>query len=154
MRSSPTLAVYAVAYSLPLGGVDRDFSFTEDGAQRHFLYLSSNIIYWHNILLPLDLQPKLIFRMYDLQSCLSKNLIFQFPTFKICWLLYLPSHGYSIFSLLFLQAIFHTMFYISSVLYNSNRGVCFWIVISKYSYTMVYKHPWWGHLKLERFLVF
>ena len=39
-RSPPTLAVYDVAHSLPLGGVGRDFPFIEDETQGHFSYLS------------------------------------------------------------------------------------------------------------------
>ena len=38
--SPPTLAVYDVSQSLPLGGAVRDFPFTEDETQRHFSYLS------------------------------------------------------------------------------------------------------------------
>ena len=40
MRSPATLAIYGIAHSIPLGGVDRDFPFTEDETQRNFLYLS------------------------------------------------------------------------------------------------------------------
>ena len=32
----PTLSIYDFAHSLPLGGVDRDFLFTEDETWRHF----------------------------------------------------------------------------------------------------------------------
>ena len=38
--SPPTLAVYDVAHSLPLGDTGRDFPFTEDETWRHFSYLS------------------------------------------------------------------------------------------------------------------
>jgi hypothetical protein len=40
LRFPPTLAVYDVAHSLPLGGVIRGFSFTEDEIGKHFLYIS------------------------------------------------------------------------------------------------------------------
>jgi hypothetical protein len=40
IRSPPTLAVYAVADSLPLGGAGRGFPFTEDETRRSFSYLS------------------------------------------------------------------------------------------------------------------
>ena len=40
IRSPPTLAVCEVAHSLPLGGADRVFAFTEDETRRHFSYLS------------------------------------------------------------------------------------------------------------------
>ena len=38
IRSPPLLTVYDVAHSLPLGDIDRVFSFPENVAQRHFLY--------------------------------------------------------------------------------------------------------------------
>ena len=38
IRSLPTVAVYDVARSLPLGGASREFTFTEDGTRRHFSY--------------------------------------------------------------------------------------------------------------------
>ena len=38
-RSSPKLAICDVVHSLPLGGVDGDFSFTEYETWRHFSYL-------------------------------------------------------------------------------------------------------------------
>ena len=44
IRSPPTLAVYAVARSLPLGGVGRGFPFNEDDTLRHFSYLSGTFI--------------------------------------------------------------------------------------------------------------
>ena len=40
IRPLPTLAVYDVAHSLPLAGVDRDFPFTEDETRKHFSYFS------------------------------------------------------------------------------------------------------------------
>ena len=40
IRSPPTLAVYDVAYSPLLGGIGRDFPFTEKETRRHFSYLS------------------------------------------------------------------------------------------------------------------
>ena len=39
-RSPFTLAVYDVAHSLPLRGIDRDLSFSEDETRRNFSYLS------------------------------------------------------------------------------------------------------------------
>ena len=36
----PTLAVYDVARSPPLWGIDRDFPFTEDKTKKYYLYLS------------------------------------------------------------------------------------------------------------------
>ena len=42
IRSSHMLAIYSVAHSLPLGGVDRDYPFTEDETWRLFSYLSGN----------------------------------------------------------------------------------------------------------------
>ena len=40
ISSPPTLAVYDVAHSLPLGGVGRDFPFTEDESQSYFSNVS------------------------------------------------------------------------------------------------------------------
>jgi hypothetical protein len=40
IRSPATLAVYDVELFLPLGGVDRDFPFTEDEIRTHFSYFS------------------------------------------------------------------------------------------------------------------
>ena len=38
--SPPTLAVYSVNHSLPLGSVDRDFRYTENETRRHYSSLS------------------------------------------------------------------------------------------------------------------
>jgi hypothetical protein len=40
IQSPSTLTAYDVAHSLPLGGVDWDFPFTENETRRHFSYLS------------------------------------------------------------------------------------------------------------------
>ena len=40
IRLPLTLAVYDVVHSLPLGGVDRDFPFSEDETRRRFSYFS------------------------------------------------------------------------------------------------------------------
>ena len=40
IRSPSKLAVYDVSHSFPLGGLGKDFAFTEDETRRHFSYLS------------------------------------------------------------------------------------------------------------------
>ena len=50
IRSLPTLAVYDVSHSLPLGGVGNGFPFTGDEIRRRFSYLSCTIIKYSEIL--------------------------------------------------------------------------------------------------------
>ena len=40
IQSPPTLAVYDVAHSLPLGGAGGGFPFIDDETRRHFSYVS------------------------------------------------------------------------------------------------------------------
>ena len=50
VRSPPTIAVYDVAHSLPLGGIGRGLPFTEDETRRHFSFLSSTFREWGQVL--------------------------------------------------------------------------------------------------------
>ena len=52
------LAVYGVDHSLPLGGTDRDFLFTEDVMHRNFSYLSGTFREPF-LLLVLNFKPRL-----------------------------------------------------------------------------------------------
>ena len=68
IRSPPTLDVCNIAHSLPLEGIDKDFSFTEDDTRRHFS-CHSGIFREHK----LPIGPKMVLMSIH-SSCLKSEI--------------------------------------------------------------------------------